>query len=300
MLFPAGYNTWLEQDAYYDDMNRLRPTYRLLVRSGLTERLVPITLQVAAEDELLSFHTPEYIETLKTLSEGNGGAAGPMAWIGHGSYDVIRLAVGGDLNAADAVMSGQVRNAFCLQRPPGGHALKDEGFGFCIVNSFNIMAKYEKYGLKRILIVDWDTHYKLGIQQAWYDSPDVLYAEVHQTGLSVINSPHDVNVHHTGESRGKGYNASIPMTAGAGDKAYIKAFKDIIEPIAEQYRPELVLIAAGYAANIFDPLCRQQLTAEGYRSLTAIVQGIAGRHCDGRVIVVMEGGQGVYMLFCVQ
>lgn len=301
LLFPAAYNKWLEQDDYYDNPKRLRPTYRLLVRSGLAAKLAPIAPRMASEEELLYFHTPEYLEKLKTLSEGAGGSVGPCAWVGPGSYDIIRLAVGGDLEAVDAVMRGDVKNAFCLQRPPGAHACRDEGFGFCIVNAFNIMAEYarRKYGLSRILILDFDNHYKMGIQQAWYDSPDVLYAEVHQTGLSAINSPHDVDVHHTGEGAGLGYNVAIPMTAGAGDKAYIKAFKDVIEPIADQYDPELVLVVAGYASNIFDPLGRQQLTAEGYRALTEIAMGIAERHCGGRLVAVMEGGQGVYMPFCV-
>lgn len=301
LLFPAAYNKWLEQDDYYDNPKRLRPTYRLLVRSGLAARLAPIAPRMASEEELLYFHTPAYLEKLKTLSEGAGGSVGPCAWVGHGSYDVIRLAVGGDLEAVDAVMRGDVRNAFCLQRPPGAHACRDEGFGFCIVNCFNIMAEYarRKYGLRRILIVDFDNHYKMGVQQAWYDSPEVLYAEIHQTGLSVINSPHDVDALHVGEGAGRGYNVPIPMTAGAGDKAYLKAFREIIEPIADQYRPELVLLVAGYASNICDPLCRQQLTAEGYRAFTGIVIGIAERHCEGRLVAVMEGGQGVYMPFCV-
>lgn len=301
LVFPATANKWLEQDDYYECKDRLRPTYRLLVRSGLAAKLAPIAPRMAAEEELCLFHTPEYIETLKTLSEGIGGPAGVMTWMGHGSYDVIRLAVGGDLEALDAVMRGDVKNAFCLQRPPAGHAVSDSAYGFCIVNAFNIMAEYarRKYGLSRILILDFDCHYKMGIQQAWYDSPDVLYAEVHQTGMQPINCDTDVDVYHTGEGAGLGYNVAIPMTAGAGDKAYIKAFKDVIEPIADQYDPELVLVVAGYASNIFDPLGRQQLTAEGYRALTEIAMGIAERHCGGRLVAVMEGGQGVYMPFCV-
>lgn len=301
LLFPAAYNRWLEQDAYYDDPARLRPTHRLLVRSGIAERLAPIAPRMATEEELCYFHTPAYIEKLKALSAGAGGPVGPCAWVGHGSYDGIRLAVGGDLEALDAVMRGDVRNAFCLQRPPGAHACREEGFGFCIVNAFNIMAEYarRKYGLSRILILDFDNHYKMGIQQAWYDSPEVLYAEIHQTGLSKINSAHDVDALHVGEGAGRGYNVAIPMTGGAGDKAYVKAWKEIIEPIADQYDPELVLVVAGYASNICDPLGRQQITARGYRALTEIARGIAERHCGGRLVAVMEGGQGVYMPFCV-
>lgn len=301
LVFPAAEYPWIAVDEYYDDVNRIRQSYNLIARSGLESRLTPIAPRHASDEEMMYSHTPEYIEKLKALSEGMGGKAGPMAYVGHGSYDVMTLAVGGDLNAVDAVMKGEVKNAFCLQRPPGGHATKDSGFGFCIVNNFNIMAEYARktYGLKRILIVDWDCHYKLGIHQHWYDSPDVLYAEVHQSGVARPDSPHDMAADNVGEGPGKGFNVSIPMPSGAGDKAYIKAFKEIIVPIADQYRPELIFIVAGFASNIFDPLGRQQLTAAGYGELIRLVMDIAERHCGGKIIAVMEGGKGPYMPFCV-
>lgn len=205
------------------------------------------------------------------------------------------------MKALDMVMAGEIGNAFCLQRPPAAHAERDKGFGFCVVNDFNILIKYarEKYGLKRIMLIDIDNHYKKGIEDAWYDTDEVLYAELHQSGALPENSAADRNADMIGEGKGKGYNVVIPMPAGAGDKAYLKAFREIIEPIAEQYKPELVILVAGYASNIFDPLCRQQITAEGYKKLVEIVKGTADKYADGKLIAILEGGKGNYMSFCI-
>ncbi len=153
--------------------------------------------------------------------------------------------------------------------------------------------------LKRIMIIDIDNHYKKGIEDAWYDTDEVLYAEIHQTGAVAENSAADRNADYIGIGKGKGYNVVIPMPAGAGNDSYIKAFNDIIIPIADQYKPELVIMVAGYASNIFDPLCRQQITAQGYYQLTEMIRKIAERHAQGRLIAILEGGKGNYMSFCI-
>lgn len=296
LIFRAGSNKWLEPGNYYDTVNRIRPSYNILTRSEFIKELAPIEPRHATREELLYFHKPEYIDMLKSLSDAEGGEVGPYASVGKGSFEVITLAVGGDLNALDAVMDGKVTNAFCLQRPPGGHAHKDHGHGFCIVNNFNIMVHYarKKYGLKRIMIVDWDNHHKDGIAPEWYGDPEVLYIETYQTGTVAPAKAEDV-----GEGAGRGYNVQIPLPTGSGDPAFIKAFEEIIVPIADQYKPELVIVVSGFAANIFDPLGGQQITASGYKKLAEIVKGIADRHCNGRLVAVMEGGAGAYMPFCV-
>ncbi len=292
---------WIEGSDYYDTPERVTQAHDMLAKSGLLAKLTPIAADKADKKDLAGFHTQEYIDKLDNLSWNGGGKVGELCNIGPGGLDVIRNAVGGDLQALDAVMSGRVDNAFCLQRPPGAHAESDKGFGFCVVNAFNILAQRarEKYGLKRIMIIDFDNHYKKGIEDAWYDTDEVLYAEVHQSGALPENSAADRNAGYIGTGKGKGYNVVIPMPSGAGDDAYVKAFKEIIEPVADQYEPELVILIAGFAANIFDPLCRQQLTARGYKKLTEIICGIAERNADGRLIAVLEGGKGNYMAFCI-
>lgn len=301
LCMSAGYNPWMGTTDYYDTPERVTEAHDLLAKTSLLTKLTPIAPRPATKEELTGFHSGEYIEKLRLLSEGKGGEVGELCQIGHDGLKVISEAVGGDLAALDAVMEKRVDNAFCLQRPPGAHAERESGFGFCVVNNFNILINRarEKYGLKRIMLIDFDNHYKNGIEQAWYGTDEVLYAEIHQTGALPENSSADRNADHIGEGAGLGYNVVVPMPAGAGDAAYIKAFEEIIVPVADQYQPELVVLIAGFASNIFDPLCRQQVTATGYGKLAEIVRGIADRHAEGRLVAVLEGGKGNYMSFCI-
>lgn len=292
---------WISTTDYYDTGERVTEAYNLLKKTGLLEKLTPIASYKVDKEELIGFHSKEYIDKLEKFSNEDGGDVGELCQIGKGGLDVIREAVGGDFNALDAVMSGKVQNAFCLQRPPAAHAERDRGFGFCVVNSFNILIQRarEKYGLKRIMIIDIDNHYKKGIEDAWYDTDEVLYAEIHQTGAVAENSAADRNADWIGSEKGTGYNVVIPMPSGAGDSAYIKAFEEVILPVAEQYKPELVVFIAGYASNIFDPLCRQQITASGYYKLTEMIKSVADKYAQGRLIGILEGGKGNYMSFCI-
>lgn len=301
LVIPSSENSWVTHNDYYDTPERVTEAYNLLEKTSLLKELIPISPRNATKEELLEFHSDEYISKLEELSRQEGGVVGELAYIGHNGFNVIANAVGGDLEALDAIMTGRVNNAFCLQRPPGAHAEREQGSGFCIVNNFNIVANVarKKYGLKRILIVDFDNHYKKGIEDAWYSSDEVMYAEVHQHGALAENSPADRNADYIGEGKGKGYNVVIPMPSGAGDEAYIKAFEEIIVPVADQYKPELVIIVAGFASNIFDPLCRQQLTVNGYGKLMELINNIAKKHASGRVLAILEGGKGNYMSFCI-
>lgn len=301
LCLSARNNPWISTRDYYDTGERVAEAYEMLGKTGLLEKLVAIPSYKVDKESLIGFHSKEYIEKLEKLSNANGGDVGELCQIGKGGLDVIREAVGGDLNALDFIMSGKIQNAFCLQRPPAAHAERDRGFGFCVVNHFNILIDYarQKYRLKRIMVIDIDNHYKKGIEDAWFSTDEVLYAEIHQTGAVAENSAADRNADWIGESKGKGYNVVIPMPSGAGDAAYIQAFEEIILPVAEQYRPELVVFVAGYAANIFDPLCRQQLTANGYYKLTKMIKAIADRDAQGRLIGILEGGKGNYMTFCI-
>lgn len=301
LCLSSEHSPWISTTDYYDTSERVTEAYGLLEKSGLLGKLENIVPRPATQEELTSFHSTEYIEKLKNLSGGEGGIVGELCRIGHGGLNVISQAVGGDLAALDEVMARHVDNAFCLQRPPGAHAEREQGFGFCVVNNFNILVNRarEKYGLKKIMIIDFDNHYKKGIEDAWYHTDEVLYAEVHQSGALAENSPADRNADYIGAGAGCGYNVVIPMPSGAGDAAYIKAFQEIIVPVADQYQPELVVLIAGFASNLFDPLCRQQITATGYGKLTEMICGIAERHAEGRLLAVLEGGKGNYMSFCI-
>lgn len=288
---------WLQPDVYYENRNRLRPSKQLLDHSGMTDKLTPLKPRLASREELEYFHTPEYLDKIKSLSEGSGGEAGPFARVGPGSYEYVSLAVGGALTGIDAIMSGDVRNAYGLQRPPGKHAERETGTGFCVFNTFGIAAYYlkKRYKLDRVLIIDWDCHHGNGIQNAFYDDPSVMYIGLHQSDTVPIGIG---AIDEVGAGPGQGYNVNIPMPAGTGDAGYRHAFEKIVAPIANQFKPQFILGVAGYANNIYDPLGRMQVTAEGYHHIISQVKDIADRHCDGRLLAVHEGGFGAYMPFC--
>ncbi len=205
-----------------------------------------------------------------------------MAQIGRREFDAIRWAIGGDLNALDAVMTGRVKNAFCLQRPPAAHAESESGYGFCIVNNFNIVAQRvcEAYGVRRILIADCTTITRKALKLS--GTARTAYSTRKCVKRNALEENGDADRRADMTSAGKGTGLNVPMPAGAGNAAYIKAFKEVIEPIAGAYEPELVILMAGFASSCFDPLCRQRLTAERIWGTARIVQGIADRHAGAR------------------
>ena len=301
LAFPAGLEPLMTDSDYYDTHERVSDAYTLLQRSGLIHKLIPLSPTMVDESVFKLAHSDAYIERLKQVSSQGGGSVGKFAQLGAGGFEVLRLVTGGDLKALEAVMSGKVHNAFCLQHPPAAHAEYDQGLGFCIINNFNILAKtaLQKYGLKRVMVVDFDNHYKYPLEQMWYDSDEVLYIETNQTGQINMALHCDSLPENIGIGRGTGYNVPIPLPSGAGDPAYVKAFAEIVVPIAKQYQPELILLVAGYASNMFDPLCRQQVTANGYYQMTKLITEVADEVCGGRLVAILEGGKGNYMSYCI-
>jgi len=204
------------------------------------------------------------------------------------SARVAALAAGGVLAAVDAVAEGRVRNAFCAVRPPGHHARRDKAMGFCIYNNVAIAARYaqKKHGLPRVLIVDWDVHHGNGTQEMFYDDPTVLYFGVHRHPFY----PGTGGAEERGAGRGLGFTVNVPLAAGAGDAEFAAAFRDRMEPAAREFRPDLVLISAGFDAHEADPLGGMKMTPAGYADLTRIVRRVAQATARGRIVSVLEGG----------
>ncbi|WP_102346060.1 class II histone deacetylase [Bacillus sp. Marseille-P3661] len=295
MLRAEGY---LEPDIYAENPSTKRRIKNLLERSGFINELEVLKPRYATRNEIEYFHTPEYIDRVKELSDTTGGDAGVHAIVGKGTYEIAKLSVGGALTGIDAVMEGKVKNAYALIRPCGHHAEKDQGLGFCIFNNAVIAAHYarEKYGLKRIMIIDWDVHHGNGIEHAFYDDPNILFFSLHQHGTI---PPGGGNAEDIGEGPGKGYNVNIPLPAGTGNAGYLYALENIVVPIADEFMPELVIVSAGQDPSIYDPLGRMQVTAEGFYKMASIVKGIADRHCNGRLVACHEGGySSTYVPFC--
>ncbi|MFQ5913065.1 MAG: histone deacetylase [Nitrospinota bacterium] len=267
---------------------RLRAIVGHLEKTDLLENLLRITPEPADEKWITRIHPADYVRLIEKASERAPAALDPDTRVSKDSFRVAVLAVGGALAAVDAVMEGRAKNAFAAVRPPGHHALAARAMGFCLFNNVAIAARYvqEKYGLKRILIVDWDVHHGNGTQALFYTDPTVLFFSTHQYPFY----PGTGAESEGGEGPGKGTTINAPMPAGAGDAEVIRAFREKLLPAAEKFQPEFVLISAGFDGHRRDPLAQLQLTEQGFAELTRIVTDIAGRFAGGRIVSLLEGG----------
>lgn len=210
------------------------------------------------------------------------------------SYDVALKAVGGSLNMCDAIMEGKAVNGFCAIRPPGHHAERDYAAGFCIFNNIAIVARYlqSRYSVGRIAIVDWDVHHGNGTQHSFEQDNTILYVSLHQHP----HYPGTGAAHEDGIGPGKGYTLNIPMPAGSSEKEYIPAFRDRIVPALDTFKPELILISAGFDAHRNDPLSSIRLNSETFGEFTKMLMAVADVHSRGRVISFLEGGYNLQAL----
>ncbi|MCF7980401.1 MAG: class II histone deacetylase [Pseudomonadales bacterium] len=283
------YGNPVQPGTHVENPETKRRFRNLLEVSGLLKQLQPIAAREATEEEILRFHTPEYLEKIKTLSATCGGDAGVFTPMGSGSYEIARLSAGGVLAALDAIMAGEVKNAYALVRPPGHHALAHEGMGFCLFGNAVIAGKHAlaHYGLDRIATVDWDVHHGNGTQSGFYDDPRALTISLHQ---DCCFPPDSGYTHENGEGEGEGFNINIPLPAGSGVGAYGAAFDRVVIPALKTYQPQLIIVPSGFDAGAYDPLGRMQMHSGGYRSLTKKLMALADDICGGRILMCHEGG----------
>lgn len=296
LFLPSG--GYLEKDVFSEDPATKRRVNNLMERCGIMKKLKRIDPRPATLEEIKLFHTTNYIEKVKLLSDTTGGDAGDHAIVGRGSYEIALLSTGGAITAVDAVMQSEVENAYALTRPPGHHAEADMGIGFCIFNNVAIAAKYarEKYGLDRIMILDWDVHHGNGTEKAFYHDPNVLFISIHEDLNFPDNSGYAEDV---GEDSGRGFNVNIPLPPGTGNAGYLEVFKSIIAPLADDYKPQLIIVSAGQDPSIYDPLGRMRVTAEGFGKMTELMMEIAEKHCNKKIVFCHEGGySNAYVPFC--
>ncbi|MFK7910387.1 MAG: histone deacetylase [Akkermansiaceae bacterium] len=265
--------------AHPESPERLMAIHAQLEKSGLDKELVPIPTDVQGADPL------PYIKMIH--SEKHIEQAGKQA---HDDA-ICRLAVSGALSAVDAVCTGKVTNAFAAIRPPGHHAANNGEFGFCFYNNVAVAARYaqKKHGLKKILIVDWDYHHGDGTEWAFYDDPSVLVFSTH----ALYAFPRSGAAEKIGKGKGKGFNINAPLPRGADDKAVMQAFREKLMPAAEKFRPDLVLISAGFDARHDDTLGDFNFTDQGFARLTELVMTIAKKHSRSRIVSLLEGGYNV-------
>lgn len=256
----------------------------------------------ATESELKLVHDPAYVSYILSL-EGKSESLDYETILTPGSVKAALSAAGLGLELVEKVVKGEINNGFALVRPPGHHARGEQGMGFCLFNNIAIAAKKAlSMGVKKILILDWDVHHGNGTQETFYDDDRVLMIDLHQENLFPANSG---LIHETGRGQGLGYTVNIPLPPGCHDTDYRRILDTQVTPLALKYRPELILVSAGFDAHESDPLGDMRLSTAGYHSFTATVKSLADQLCHGRLVLFLEGGYDPYslaknVLACVQ
>jgi acetoin utilization deacetylase AcuC-like enzyme len=292
LVFDPRFIRYLKGENHPERPERLKAVHRELADSSLLDQLIHIPSRLATREELERFHTPDYIRQVEQEDgdESNGEedrcAGKPVA-----PYTAARLAAGGVLNGVDRLLAGAVEHVVALVRPPGHHAERDRGRGFCIFNNVALGALHalHRHGLSRVLVVDWDIHHGNGTQQAFYDTSKVLFFSVHRHDLF----PRGGTTAEIGRGEGQGYTVNVTLEHGYGNGMYEAVFTKILEPIVTRYRPELILVSAGFDAYYLDDLGLMKVTSEGYVRMASHILGMARRFCQGKVLFCLEGGYHV-------
>jgi acetoin utilization deacetylase AcuC-like enzyme len=256
-----------------ESAERIRAVWRGMDESGLTSRLKSLDVHALDADVALSVHTPEYLELLRRVSATSTTIhLDPDTYAGPDAMTIALLSAGGAVGAVDSVLNDGATNGLAAIRPPGHHAMPDRGMGFCLLGNVAIAARHaqSRYGIERILIVDYDVHHGNGTEAMFYDDPSILYVSTHQYPFY------------------PGTGAAIDI--GTGDANYATVFEHIIWPAAERFDPQLVLVSVGFDAYWADPLAAMRLTLNGYSQLAGEVIRMAQRFCEGRVVFALEGG----------
>lgn len=262
---------------------RLEKLILHLRKTELWSSLRHIQPSPATEEDILAVHSREHFEFIKRTCEAGGGVLddGDTHAVPE-SFHVAVLAAGAATTAIDVVLDGKVKAAFCAVRPPGHHAERDRPMGFCLFNNAAVGARYAQrvHGVKKIAILDWDVHHGNGTQHIFEGDPTIFYSSLHQYPFYPGTGSRD----EKGTGEGKGFTLNIPLAAGTGEEQYLAAFTDEIVPALQKYKPELLIISAGFDAHKDDPLGGMELTEDSFAKMTKLVRDIAP------VVSVLEGG----------
>ncbi len=267
---------------------RLQAVISHLEESGLLGRLSRIEPRDATTADLELVHSRDLIERVRVAAERGHAWLDPDTYVAPRSYEAALRAAGGLLAATDAVLDGEVGSAFCLVRPPGHHATPTQAMGFCLFNNVAIAAAHalERRGLERVAILDFDVHHGNGTQDAFYSEPRLLFVSTHQYPFY----PGSGSWSETGRDQGEGTTVNLPLPPGCGREEYLRCYREVGEPLLRRFRPQLLLVSAGFDAHFADPLAQELLDTRGYYEIAALLKSLADELCQGRIVCALEGG----------
>ena len=267
--------------------DRLNAVMRQLQSMKALLHKVPILR--ATEDQITACHDHAYFQLVQNeVAAGLSQLSTGDTDVCFDSFEVALFAAGGVCAMVDAVMLGEVDNGFCLVRPPGHHATRSQGMGFCLFNNIAVGARYaqQQYGCERIVIVDWDVHHGNGTQDIFYEDPSVLFFSTHQHPFY----PGTGSANERGHGPGEGYTINCPLPTGTEGLDVLKVFREELLPAVKKYKPDLVMISAGFDSRIDDPLGDWLLTDRDFKELTMLLLDCASYSANGRIVSVLEGG----------
>jgi acetoin utilization deacetylase AcuC-like enzyme len=282
------YALHLEKVPHLESPRRFRAIQEALEAPTLQGKWLEVKPREATEEELAWVHTREYIERV-------AGSAGKKltsfdldTQASELSYEVARLGVGGVFSLLDDILGGKGKRGFACIRPPGHHAEADKAMGFCLFNNVALGARYlqERHGMNKVMIIDIDLHHGNGIQNIFYDTDRVLYASMHH----FPSYPGTGKFGEVGSGKGEGFTVNIPLGKGQGDEEFARIVYFVLNPIAQAFQPEFILVACGFDLYEHDRLGAMRVTPDGYGLITFFLLAIAEKVCRGRIAFIMEGG----------
>ncbi len=282
-------------DGHPECSERLSVALKYLETQSWYESLTQVEAHSAELEQILRVHDTDYVRRAEEVCRsGNSHLDSMDVSVCTESFDIALLAAGSSIQLADEVINKTVDNAFALIRPPGHHAEMSMAMGFCLFNNIAVLARYlqNTHGIDKIAIIDWDVHHGNGTQHLFEEDPSVLYISTHQYPFY----PGTGNYSETGVGRGNGATLNCPMPVGATDKDYEKAFMEAILPRLDVFKPEFILISAGFDAHQVDPLANINLSTDSFAWMTERIMEKANQHCENRIISLLEGGYNLQAL----
>jgi acetoin utilization deacetylase AcuC-like enzyme len=282
---------FIEHDPGYghpESPSRLKAIYGRLDQDDVAGLFRTVRPGRASEKELAWCHEPAYIERIRRTAGVDHFQLDPDTSTSAASWDAACLAAGGVFTGLEMIFSGEADNGFALVRPPGHHAEYDHAMGFCLFNNIALGAEYamRRAGAKRVLVVDWDLHHGNGTQNCFYHSPDCLYFSTHQYPYY----PGSGALEQAGAGEGEGFTVNVPLYAGAGDDVYASVFNTLLKPVAMEFRPDIILVSAGFDTYRNDPLGGMAVSIYGFAYMARVLLEIASECCGGRILFSLEGG----------